>query len=178
MTDEGQTIGNFINGGNRRDERVASAEAGVGGGARLIETNNRSVFLEADPKIAERTESRRSRQAGIARKSATRGASTETRASCITRHYKYTGEIQEPLTAVAGGEISDAHDSLRSALLVYEIEIICGYSRLRGIQDTRGGIKCHGAAGDGSAINLERASLQVDRIGSGRIQVRIHTANA
>src|SRR6185312_7248641 len=77
-----------------------------------------------------------------------------------------------------GGEIPDPHDALRSALLIHEIEVICGDQRIRGIKEMLSGIKRQGAAGNGGSIDLERTSFQVDGIRSGRIQVRIDAANA
>src|SRR5579871_2454163 len=82
------------------------------------------------------------------------------------------------MAAVARGLIADAHDPLRSALLIYEIEIIRCDRRIRGIKEMRRRIKCHGAAGDGSSIDLERASLQVHGVWSGRVQVRVNTADS
>ena len=89
-----------------------------------------------------------------------------------------TGEIKESMAAVAAGQEPDPHDALRSPLFIREIEVVCSYRRIRGIKKMRSGIKLHGAAGNGRAVNLERTSLQVDGVRARRIQVRVNAADA
>src|SRR5882724_7716 len=118
------------------------------------------------------------RSPGISRKSAAGSSSAEAGAGGAAAHDEKTGEVQESMAAVAAGEVADPHDAFRSPLLIREIEVICGYRGIRGIKKMRRGIKRQRTAGDGGAIDLERASLQVDGVRTGRVQVRIDAADA
>src|SRR4051794_6680555 len=118
------------------------------------------------------------RSPGISRKSAAGSSSAEAGASGAATHDKETGEVQKSLATVAAGEIADPHDAFRSPLLIREIEVVCGYRRIRGIKKMRRGIKREGTASDRRAINLEGACVQVHSIGPRRIQVRVNAADA
>src|SRR5580765_2760876 len=114
----------------------------------------------------------------ISGKSAAGGSSAEAGAGGAATHDKYAGKVQKSVAAIPAREIADPDDTLRSPLLIREIEVVCGYRGILGIKEVRRGIKRHRAARDGSAIDFERARLQVDGVRPGSVQIRINAADA
>jgi hypothetical protein len=150
-------------GGEELGELLAAAKVGGSSRAGIIEFYDRTGFAKADPEVAFRVES------GGVRKDLRSGHS----AACLARWKRASGRtatqieercaIQQSIATVAGGKVIGSEDALRDALIIDKVKQIIY------------GIKGHGSAQDGKT---GEAGCRVNGIWTGRIEIRIHAAEA